>query len=280
MVKKKNKKKSKLIAILSVLAVLLIIAGTAAYFLLKKPEGKFIIKFNPAKPEAKEFYDLFQKNKFFEKQIQEINDILILPHDLEIIFTHCEETNAWYDPEIKQLQLCYELIQDLHENFKKGFATEEELDNAIVYATLFIFYHEFGHALSDVLKIPITGKEEDASDQIAILLILSKGGEGEQGLKTAAEWFMQQHEKYKDQPLPFWDEHSLDAQRFYNILCMLYGSNPEKYQHLIENKILPQNRADMCIEDLDKIHRSWNRLLEPNVRKGSVEETEDGKHSI
>jgi Zn-dependent peptidase ImmA (M78 family) len=35
-----------------------------------------------------------------------------------------------------------------------------------------VFLHELGHALLDVLQIPILGREEDASDQLATYMLL------------------------------------------------------------------------------------------------------------
>ena len=39
------------------------------------------------------------------------------------------------------------------------------------------------------------------------------------------------------------DPHSLDEQRFYDTICLLYGHNPDKYEYLIKNGTLPMNRT-------------------------------------
>jgi hypothetical protein len=62
---------------------------------------------------------------------------------------------------------------------------------------------------------------------------------------------------------PFWDEHAFDAQRFYNIMCLIYGSNPQKYASFIGSGQLPIERAGRCPEEYSKISRAWNRLLQP-----------------
>ena len=35
---------------------------------------------------------------------------------------------------------------------------------------LSIFYHEFGHALVDILGVPVMGREEDAADALSVVL--------------------------------------------------------------------------------------------------------------
>ena len=46
--------------------------------------------------------------------------------------------------------------------------------------------------------------------------------------------------------LPFWGEHSLAAQRQYDIACLVYGSDPETWAHLVAPDLLPVERAARC----------------------------------
>jgi hypothetical protein len=41
----------------------------------------------------------------------------------------------------------------------------------------------------------------------------------------------------------FWDEHSFDEQRFFNIACLIYGSNPQRFGQIVERGFLPKPRA-------------------------------------
>ena len=46
-----------------------------------------------------------------------------------------------------------------------GLAAADEEREAFVEANLLgIFYHELGHALIDILQLPVFGQEEDAAD--------------------------------------------------------------------------------------------------------------------
>jgi hypothetical protein len=64
----------------------------------------------------------------------------------------------------------------------------------------------------------------------------------------------------------FWDEHSLNEQRTYSILCWIYGSNPEAFTPLAEAVEIPESRAARCQSEFQQIALSWSRLLEPHLR--------------
>ena len=60
-----------------------------------------------------------------------------------------------------------------------------------------------------------------------------------------------------------WDEHALDIQRYYNVLCMLYGSDPERFEALPNQIELPWQRAWTCADhEYDRSVRAGQWLLE------------------
>ncbi|MEW6644955.1 MAG: DUF4344 domain-containing metallopeptidase [Pseudomonadota bacterium] len=74
----------------------------------------------------------------------------------------------------------------------------------------------------------------------------------------------------------FADEHSLDAQRYFNLLCMVYGLAPDSNRGIIEKGMLPKERADRCPVEASKINRSWARLLLPHFSPRFQQKTQDG----
>ncbi len=62
------------------------------------------------------------------------------------------------------------------------------------------------------------------------------------------------------------DEHSLDLQRFYSMLCFVYASKPEKYEKMLNEYGYPLYRKDMCIDELNNISNSWHRVLKNYIR--------------
>ena len=63
----------------------------------------------------------------------------------------------------------------------------------------------------------------------------------------------------------FWDVHALDMQRFYNVSCYAYGSNPysDAVAYLVEDGWLPEERAYNCEWEYAQIEYSFANLLEP-----------------
>ena len=177
---------------------------------------------------AEERKDYEEELKSLRETADALNKAFSLPHDIFIGFDNCEGANAFYDPEKKRVTVCYELAEDLYEAFKKDYKTDAQVEDAVTNATTFVFFHELGHALVDAYDLPITGREEDAVDQLSVLLLADGTEEGERMVLDAAVSFSRQAGDELDE-LAFADEHSLDRQRYYNIICLLYGQDEEKF---------------------------------------------------
>jgi len=63
----------------------------------------------------------------------------------------------------------------------------------------------------------------------------------------------------------FADVHGLDSQRFYNVLCMAYGSNPASYQGMVAKGYLPKERAEGCAEEFKQVSYAVKQLIDPSV---------------
>jgi hypothetical protein len=62
--------------------------------------------------------------------------------------------------------------------------------------------------------------------------------------------------------------HAMDEQRYYNILCLVYGSNPTANQYLLDEGDLPRERAKTCEKDFGRVKRYWIGQLEQNLQPG------------
>jgi hypothetical protein len=199
----------------------------------------------------------------------DLNSIFKLPRDVVVSFENCDEPDAAYDSENGKLLMCYELFDDLTEIFRREYKNAAERENAANGAAVFIFFHELGHALIDLYDLPVTGREEDAADQLSTLILLSGSTEGEKmALSGAMSFGLEGDAPDEDNgDLPFWDEHSFNRQRFYNIVCLVYGSNPAKHQSLVGENALPAERAALCPSEFSQANKSWSRLLAPFVKR-------------
>ncbi len=215
-----------------------------------------------------EVHDIIQESEAFERIADGFNEVLILPNDIPVYFIECGEENAYYDPSTVEITMCYELIERYKEIFTAEVETEEEYIAEVINAALFTFFHELGHALVDQLELPITGREEDVVDEFAAILLLESGEEWEAAALSGVWQFAADAEEEAElEELAYWGEHSLDIQRYYNMACLVYGSNPEKYQFLVENEDLPEERADGCEYEYTQKSQSWDILLAPHYKK-------------
>lgn len=189
-----------------------------------------------------------------------LNAELALPRDLRIVHTSCGIENAYYSFDEEVVVLCWELLDRIAYTMAQAGLEGEELERAIGSAWLFVMFHEVGHALVDLYDLPITGREEDAVDDLATLVFIDAGA-SDAAIAAAVFWILTDDGAYSD--AKFADEHSLNPQRFYTILCTVYGSDPSAYQDVVEYGYLPYERAQRCPREYAQKDMSWGRLLDP-----------------
>jgi hypothetical protein len=230
----------------------------------------FTVTYNKSENRAHEQYrKLFQTEKIFETVAANLNNTVRIPTTVVIETVDCGTINAFYDPNSNRIIVCYELLDYFVDTFKSTAKDDKQLGAAVIGALMFTFYHETGHGLIHLLDLPAVGREEDSVDQLATLTLISMGDEGVQMAESGAYWFQLQS-KGTEHRTPFWDEHGFDGQRFYNIMCLIYGSNPDKYKSFTKSGDLPMERARRCPEEYVKAHHAWNKLLEPHLTNGAA----------
>jgi hypothetical protein len=146
---------------------------------------------------------------------------------------------------------------------------KRQLVEFVVGNTLFVMAHEMGHALIYEMNMPVLGREEDAADSFALVTALKVRSEfSERVLIEAAKgWVLtSKRDKKQKNSLAFYDEHGLDLQRAYNVVCMMVGSDPEKYNTLAEETKLPEERQKSCVRDYKTTMWSWDEMLKPHLR--------------
>lgn len=229
----------------------------------------FHVTYNPSQNAAHENYRaIFSQNHVFENVAEGLNKTVRVPKSVDIQTVDCNTVNAFYDPNSQRIIVCYELLDYFLDVFKGSAKSETELGNAVMGAVMFSFFHEAGHGLIHLLDLPAVGREEDSVDQLATLILIAAGDEGVSMALSGAYWFQLQAKS--DNKTPFWDEHAFDGQRFYNILCLIYGSDPTKYAGFVSSGNLPKDRAQRCPEEYAKINKAWEKLLQPHLTNGAA----------
>ena len=197
--------------------------------------------------------------------VAELKKQIALPFDITVVFEACGDQDAYYDKDRHKIIVCHELIESYYYLFSSSLKATSARNEATKSVTMSIFLHELGHALIDSWELPITGREEDAADQFAILWLINRVPEGEQMVLTTARAFEKVADLEKWELKDYSDPHSPDGQRFYDTICLLYGHKPQKYEYLIENGTLPVERAFKCEEDYARLNKSWQTLLAPHL---------------
>jgi Putative metallopeptidase len=216
---------------------------------------------NSKDPFTNEYFRSARRVKLLENLAVRIGRFR-LPRPISLVMRDCGVANAFYDPS-GSITLCSELITDINQTFiKKGFdqrSASRRTSNAII----FTLYHEIGHLLINELDLPITGKEEDAADQLATVSFLS-GAKNNQGPVTSALLLLVSTKDNLGDSRTFRGPHSLNRQRAYYLLCELYIKNPDSYAKLVID--LGYNYRDLssCRQQSSQIRRSWLRLLAPH----------------
>lgn len=231
----------------------------------KIDEGDFIVEHLEVQNSRYEEIDKqVKEEKLLEKAADKLNRALILPTDLYIKTKDCGEVNAFYNPNEVSVTICYELMEHFFKVYKSTGETDEKAYDKMFAAVQFVFLHEIGHALIDQYKLPITANEEDAADRCSAYINLEElGDEGVRSVLAAADGFAIESKQNAPKNRNMADEHLLQEQRFYNALCMTYGSNPNKYNTIVTEGYLPKDRAARCPSEYQRTVESWKNLLEP-----------------
>lgn len=128
------------------------------------------------------------------------------------------------------------------------------------------FYHELGHALIDVLQLPVLGREEDAADTLAAVLthhIWEEESATQIIYDTAQAYALAASEaEAEGWDVPYWDTHSLDQQRYYNLVCLFYGAEPDLRSDIATELELPDERVESCPEEYELADGSWSAMLD------------------
>ena len=147
----------------------------------------------------------------------------------------------------------------------------------------FTLLHELIHVLIDEAGIPVLAREEDLSDYLTAITLLShKTGfpvlPAEKKLPSINEWPPDTAQltpasvrrmqdiidawriewtisEQDNMVLPWADPHALEIQRLYDLVCLTYGRDPNHLEDFrIENE-LPADRAELCEEDFAKAEK-------------------------
>lgn len=228
----------------------------------------------PKSPEHQRIYEIVKERGTLEK-LQQIYGAFKLPVDLTLRTTGCDgAANAWYQP--GRVSLCYEYLDQIWKMMpKETTAAGVTPVDAVVGQFFYIVSHEMGHAMFDLLDVPVFGRPEDAADQFATYIMLQFGKEEARRLIMGAA---HSYKRWVTQPkvtaplVAFSDAHSPPAVRFYNLLCLAYGADPQLFADLVTDDFLPRERAGSCRKEYGEIVYAFKKLIVPHLDKAIAQD--------
>jgi hypothetical protein len=232
---------------------------------------------------------------------------LHLPHKLALKAMQCTpryDVSPFYSPRDRTLHFCYEFYQILVD-IAPTTKSPDGISRATVItgAWIGVLLHETGHALFDMLDVPVFGREEDAADQVAALIPLQFNREIEKTVVMgfAYFWFVAGTKMGLDPPTkamdpkdpkypkdeegrcdadPFChysDVHGAPSQRFYNALCLGYGADPDTFADVVKQGWLPAARAEHCEREYKQVRSAFAETVLPFIDVELMEKVKSSK---
>jgi hypothetical protein len=271
-------------------------------------EHRFVLYFEQSSiREAGLIRSKFEKEGIFAEILDDLADQIALPVDIPVNFADCGGPNAYWSPSEQSITFCYELIvlyNDTYQNLEGpegGVFRWADQDSVLTGTTLFVLLHELGHGLTALYDLPITGREEDAVDQFAALTLIGADEEGDSfeerpsRIALLGAYFFKELSRAPESFTRdiFSNEHSLGQQRYYDVMCLVLGSDMDTYAPILTpglvmvfdtveknpesfdqdkvmdwlNKtdalnILPAARALRCPHEFARYDASWDYIVD------------------
>ncbi|MFA0412924.1 DUF4344 domain-containing metallopeptidase [Vibrio renipiscarius] len=216
-----------------------------------------------------------QAKKAIEKS--EINGLLAdlaqqyFPFEHTLTVQYGGNDGPLYDPASHIIHIPYDFYTQslnafINNDYQEKFARSAQL--GALDTLLHTLLHEAGHAYIEDQNIPILGREEDAADNFAAVIMIDYIEDGANAAISAADMFAFESQLRPD----YYDwgeyigEHSFDMQRYFATLCLVYGSDPKRYASLLdklEKEYLNERKA-FCSFQFSSMRENWHQYLMPS----------------
>ena len=183
----------------------------------------------PSDAKFRPSYEALKRRHVLER-LQAFLTPLRLPKELTVRLAQCGAEKLPYQSG-GPVTICYEMVQRIIDVTAQHTKDPDEqtliVDGTFVQAVL----HEVAHAVFDMLQVPIWGRDEDAADRLAALIMMQFGEQLAITTITGTAKFFE-YSKHAWTGADFADEGSPEPQRFYNYLCIAFGGDPLTFKFL------------------------------------------------
>jgi hypothetical protein len=240
------------------------------------------ISFAYVPPESPKLQPIMErlKNRQLLEKLAAFLSPLQLPHAFYLVARECKEPNAFYNPANWRIEICYEMIELIEKvapppnNPVDGFTRDE----VVVGAFVGVLIHEVGHAAFDMFNVPVFGREEDAADEMAAFLALQFNKQVARTVTRGFAFLWQAAGRMGGEPkewAEYSDEHGANQQRYYNVLCMGYGADPQHFKDFIDKGWLPKERAAGCAAEYQQVRQAFAKTVLPFINQSLIKKVQE-----
>ena len=222
-----------------------------------------VVYAEPQDPQFRPIRDRLMRRQVLE-QLRLFLSPLRLPRKLLVQIDQCNAERRPYQPG-GPVTICYEYIAKVDKIAPRnqqagGLPRETMIVGAFIQAVL----HEVAVATFDILDIPVWGRETDAADKLAGFIMVQFGKDVALKIMIGAAWYFDASERAWNES-DFASEQSPEAQRFFNYLCIAFGSDPASFKFLIDQNQLPIRRAQRCTGEFYALRLAFAKTILPHV---------------
>jgi Putative metallopeptidase len=247
-------------------------------------------------PENREVANMIRQSGVIEQLADGVNRTVALRQDLTVNVTDAVPpgvTDAVTQPFGETIFMPPAFFTQMHALSSDIVSTVERpamfpenkynADDLTALSTQFIFGHEMGHALQRNLQLANLGLEEDAADGFASFFTVNEVGPDPSIAAAILFDALARQEELTLEGLS--SDHPVTQQRVFNFLCLLDGSDPERFDSaLVGGGYIPESRAPLCAPEWAALDYGWWTQLEPHFTEAFQEqgttEQEDARAAL
>jgi Putative metallopeptidase len=219
----------------------------------------------PDNPAFQAMYDRLKRLQVLEN-FSQLMAPLRLPRNLTVQIVQCGAAARPYQPD-GPVTVCYEVLDQIEKIAAKADALAQE--NVIVGTFIQVLLHDVARAVFEIFQVPIWGRFEDAADNFAAFVMLQFGDDlARMTIRGSTDFFLLSGKSWTG--VDFASMTSPDGQRYYNYLCMAYGSDPMTFEFLAKGNDglpppLPPQRAKWCNQEYETFRMFFNLRIMPYI---------------
>ncbi|MCT4626721.1 DUF4344 domain-containing metallopeptidase [Halodesulfovibrio sp.] len=220
-------------------------------------KGRLRVIYDLPEPEDINAARIIYQSEVAEEIAQIVEEWSLLKKDVTLRFgTVLGPHFAVLDNGKLEIHIPYDFFSNTQKLFAaKKYAETKDATTAALNSLHHTIYHELGHAIIHSQPTGIPAQlEEHAVDTLSAILLISIYEDGAEIASSAAKAF-QLLATETESPL----HTKNDIQRFQEINCLVYGSNPRKYAALLED--LPTMTESICPTRFQKTHKQWEQIF-------------------